>query len=360
MIRVFCQLLLFLLILVSIKWLLVEMTNPMNSSPDALPQKIRLIDAQKTRINTLFIGSSRTYTGLIPNYFDSLTRQTCSLNLGVSSLYMPHTADLCQQVLYRQDLPVRYILFELSLPADNTDPFQGKLIADAGFYWQYWLAPSAHSEMNPITSLFNYLEEYLYNLISPLGQLYILKMKLTGLEEKVASLKARYFTAAAQQESTVATQHSDYERLANESTSFNTDANGYINSRRKLNRLSPELWATYQRGLQIYQPDSLLMNPAYSFYREKLNILHQLAAQRGVKILFFLPSRLTAHEATVLIPIFRQLAPDQRLVIARDTRFDQLFAPRFSMDESHLNDDGARIYTTLMAETFRRQTSQMR
>lgn len=361
MIRYFGRLLLFILILVGIKWALVELINPFNFSPDALAQKIQLLNEQKAQVNTLFIGSSRTYTALIPDRFDSLTQQTRSLNLGASSVYMPHTANLCQQLLSRSDLSVRYILFELSLPAGGLDPFLGSPLKDAGFLWQHWSAPSAGSTGYSVKGLANNLNKYVYELLSPIGQLFVLRVKTIVLVEKLASLKAKYVERTApvpqQPQQPIAEKRLAAEEQPAGQTEFDIYPDGFITSQRRLNRPSPILSEMYQRGLQVYQANTLPIPPSYLFYVERLKTLHQLAAQRGVKLVFFLPNRLTGYEASVLIPIFRQLAPEQRLAIPHDAYFDQLFEPRFSMDNKHLNEAGARIYTTLMAEAFRRQGS---
>ena len=360
------KLLLFALLLLSVKWLLVELTDPLNSSPDSLSQKKRLLTEQKAQTNTLFIGSSRTYTSLIPSYFDSLTKQTNSLNLGVSNFYMPHTADLCQQVLGRPDLPIRYILFELSLPSVNVDPFQGRPLANADFYWQYWSASLGDSTVSKISDLSNLLNEYIYNLFSPLGQWHILKVKWILLGEKVARLKAKYWPTPVSKQPPSMSQPPankpapNNQRLAQDAADLATFSNGYITSHRQLSQPSPGLLAARQRESQVYQTGILPINSAYVFYTEKLRVLQQAAAQRGVRVLFFLPNRLTPEEATVLIPIFRQLAPAQRLVIEHDARFDQLFEPRFSMDKGHLNDDGARIFTKLLTEAFCQQVGLSR
>lgn len=351
--------LLFIVILIGIKWLLVEIADPLNSSPDALAQKIRMLNSQKMPVNTLFIGSSRTYTGLIPDYFDSLTGQTHSMNLGVSRLYMPHTADLCRQMLARPELPLRYILFELSLPNGSFDPFQGEPMADADFFRHYWLAPISNLTAETGRTLTSNLNEYIYNLLSPLNQLFILRMKLPVLTAKLARLKARYLAAPDKPEPILQKPVIDQQRLAQTETNFEVSYTGYITSHRQMNRPSSALLAMHQRGLRVYQTDTLPGNPAYSFYRKQLLALQRIAARQGVRIFFYLPSRMTREESTLLLPIFRQLAPAQRLEILHDARFDQLFDPRFSMDDAHLNHTGARLYTTLIAEAFRQQVYQV-
>lgn len=337
MIRLFCKIFLFLLILVVIKWLLVCVTDPLNSPAESLTQKIRLLSALEAPTNTLFIGSSRTNTSLNPAYFDSLTQQTHAVNLGVNALFMPYTADLCEEALGRPESGIRYILFELSLPTTRLDPFQGKLLKSALFHWHYESAVPSHWTAGTDSVLNVRLNDQVYYVLSPALQLtltkfFVLKEKLSGMVRQALTLKKSRRSPAKRP----------------------TD-NGYVRSTRQLTEKSAVLLAAHARSLKIYQDKPLPIDSAYSFYYKKLNALQRLATQKGIKLFFYLPNRMYVEEAEVLLPFFRQLDPNQRLEIPYDARFDELFEPRFSKDNEHLNDFGARIYTGLIAEAFCRQ-----
>ncbi len=337
MIRFFGKFFLFLLILVSIKWLLVYLTDSLNPSTGTLTGKIRLLSTLEAPTNTLFIGSSRTNTSLNPAYFDSLTQQTHAVNLGVNGLLMPYTADLCEEVLGRPESGIRYILFELSLPNSPQDPFQGKLLRNALFYWHYETAILSRWTAETDSVLNVRLNDQVYYVLSPamlltFNELFALKEKLSGMvRQALPSKKPRRLLAP-----------------------MPTD-NGYVRSTRQLTEKSAALLATHAHGLKIYQDKPLPMDSAYSFYYKKLNALQRLATQKGIKLFFYLPNRMNVEEAEVLLSFFHQLAPSQRLGIPYDARFDQLFEPRFSDDERHLNYKGAKVYTSLIAEAFCRQ-----
>lgn len=328
---------LFLLILASVKWLIICVTDPLNSSADSLTQKIRLLSALEAPTNTLFIGSSRTNTSLNPAYFDSLTQQTHAVNLGVNGLFMPYTADLCEEALGRPESSIRYILFELSLPTTRLDPFQGKLLKSALFYWHYESAVLSRWTTDTDSVLNVRLNDQVFYVLSPAMQLtftnfFVLKEKLSGMARQALTSKKP--------------QRSPAKRA--------TD-NGYVRSTRQLTEKSAVLLAAHAHGLKIYQDKPLPIDSAYSFYYKKLDALQRLATQKGIKLFFYLPNRMNAEEAEVLLPFFCQLPPSQQLAIPYDARFDQLFEPRFSDDERHLNHNGARIYTGLIAEAFCRQ-----
>jgi len=337
MIRLFCKIFLFLLILVVIKWLLVCVTDPLNSPAESLTRKIRLLSALEAPTNTLFIGSSRTNTSLNPAYFDSLTQQTHAVNLGVNGLFMPYTADLCEEAIRRPESSIRYILFELSLPTTRLDPFQGKLLKSALFYWHYESAVPSRWTAETDSVLNVRLNDQVYYVLSPALQLTLTKFFV--LKEKLSDMVRQALTSKKPQRSPAKTP---------------TD-NGYVRSTRQLTENSAALSATHARSLKIYQDEPLPLDSAYSFYYKKLDALQRLATQKGIKLFFYLPNRMYVEEAEVLLPFFRQLDPNQRLEIPYDARFDELFEPRFLKDNEHLNDFGARIYTGLIAEAFCRQ-----
>lgn len=346
MIRFFSKLFLFLLALVLIKWLAVCIGSSINPINDTLTGKIRLLSTLKAPTNTIFIGSSRTYTSLNPAYFDSLTRQTHAVNFGVSSLFMPYTSDLCEEAITRPESGIRYILFELSLPVTRLDPFHGKPLKNANFYWHYELATLFPLTAKTYSVLNVHLNDQMYYLLSPSNRIFLgLKAKLLGLSRRQAL--------------GLSLPPSVSQHLSELMPSKPKRVNGYFSSTRQLAKKTAALTATHARGLKIYQNESLPMDPAYSFYYEKLNALQRLATQKGIKLFFYLPNRMNVEEAKVLPPFFRQLPPNQRLEIPYDTRFDQLFDPRFSKDEGHLNEYGARIYTGLMAEAFCKQVCQV-
>lgn len=346
MIRFFSKLFLFLLTLVLIKWLAVCLGSAINPITDTLTGKIRLLSTLKAPTNTIFIGSSRTYTSLDPAYFDSLTRQTHAVNFGVSSLFMPYTSDLCEEAITRPELGIRYILFELSLPVTRLDPFHGKPLKNANFYWHYESATLFPWTAKTYSMLNVHLNDQVHALLSPSNRIFL------GLKAKLLGLSRRQILGLSLPPSVV-------QQLSKLMSPKPERVNGYLSTTRQMAKKTATLTATHVRGLKIYQNDSLLMDPAYSFYYEKLNALQRLATQKGIKLFFYLPNRMNVEEAKVLPPFFRQLAPGHKLAIPYDARFDRLFDPRFSKDEGHLNDYGARVYTSLMAEAFCRQVRQV-
>ena len=244
---------------------------------------------------------------------------------------------------------IRYILLELSLPTMPLDPFQGKLLKDAHFYWQYESIALSQWSAKTDNVLNVYLNDQVYYVLSPLKDL--LLDKLFALKETLPVMVGEALRPLLPTDKL----HS----LPEVTPSAPEKVNGYLGSTQKLTEKSAALSATHARGLKIYQDKPLPMDPAYSFYYTKLNALQQLATQKGIKLFFYLPNRLTVEEARVLPPFFFQLAPRHRLTIPYDARFDQLFDPRFSRDAVHLNDTGARVYTDLIAEAFCKQVEQL-
>ncbi len=337
MIRFFGRLFLFLLISAGIKWLLLCLTDPFKPSAGSWDEKVRQLNTFGESTNTVLIGSSRTNTALDPAYFDSLTNQTHAVNFGVNGLFMPYTADLCEEVIAHPTSGVRYILFELSLPTDPLDPFQGKPLEDARFFWDYEFASLSRKTTDVDNPLSVRLNDQVYYVLSPAR---ILTLGLGSI------VKKKLWRAVKQ-----ALGMDKPQRLSDVALVDN----GYVRDTRQFSEKSATLAATHAHGLRIYQDAPLPLNPAYTFYLEKINTLHQLATAEGIKLYFYLPNRMSAEEAEVLPAVFRQLTVDQRLSVVYDARFDLLFDPLYSTEERHLNDKGARVYTSLMAEAFCRQ-----
>ncbi|WP_128547951.1 hypothetical protein [Larkinella soli] len=335
MIRFWRNLLLFFAVLAAVKGLVLLLSAGYYERViHDTRAKTLLLDRQAGRINTVFIGSSRTFTSIDPARFDSLTgHRTCSFNFGVSSFFIPHTFRTAEVLMARRDLALHYLGVELSLPRFDTsiDPFRWEAWEQPRFYLPYLFNAPPDTAGSHSRRAEQYLNTYLFTLLSP-----ALRLRMAVAAHTDDAARRQQFEAD----------------LTGSPDGYLPDNHG-LDAGTGLGRDSAELPAYHSRSLLVYsRSGNEAVNPEY---REEIDRLIGLAQRHRVRLFFYLPNRMTPEEARALIPLFRSIDAQHRLHLPHDPRFDALFLPRFSMDRGHVNYGGSQIYTGLMAEAFVKQ-----
>jgi hypothetical protein len=88
------------------------------SDRDIVEEKLRYYLANREKFNALFIGTSRTHSGIVPKTFDQITsehgRQISSYNLGVPAMMPPEQFWMVDRVLGSKPANLKWLFIELA------------------------------------------------------------------------------------------------------------------------------------------------------------------------------------------------------------------------------------------------------
>jgi hypothetical protein len=279
----------------------------------------RRSEFNKQEFDTVFIGSSRAIYGIIPPYFDALTRnQTKSYNFGINYGLPPQIFDWCEELI-ESKASLKRVFFELSGPLESV---------------------SASGDFS-FTGRFDQLETDLNNLVIP-----FFKPRLSAKEYKI-----NYKKDKRAQETDFRFQNIVYRDVADD---YNIPLEKVFEKKNDPpnNRLSlRELELSRLRSLQVEKE-----NYADSFdldedYWKRISRLIQLAESKQIRLYFFIPPRLISeNELKTIYPVYQKL--DAKYKFGVPHYDESLFVPDTSFDYIHLNHKGALRFTELMAETF--------
>lgn len=252
----------------------------------------------REKINTVFIGSSRTEYGISPAYFDLLTQHhTNSYNFGIPYGLPPGTFDRCEELIQYHS-PLKYIFFELS---GETPTYLTSLK-----HWTFEQSNTFHNNL-----VLNVFKPHTWKIDIPIS-------------------------------------NNDQLNLPE------NDDNGI-----KRTFLLKQINLAYQRNLQVEKEkkgDASLLN---ELYWKRILKLIALAESKQIRIYFFIPPRLeTDNEVRTIYPLYQKLDIKYKLKVAHYE--ESLFKVNTSLDEFHLNQKGAKRFTELMAEAFIKQNKDFK
>src|SRR5437868_4431634 len=77
----------------------------------------------KDEFDTVFVGTSRTYRGIMPKVFDELTAAagvpTHSFNFGIDGMHAPEDAFMAEQILADPPKNLRHVFLEIGVFTDD-------------------------------------------------------------------------------------------------------------------------------------------------------------------------------------------------------------------------------------------------
>lgn len=254
--------------------------------------------------NAVFIGSSRTMYSVIPAYFDHLVNdQTKSYNFGITSGVPLQTFDWSEEII--QNKPsIKYIFFELSGRPNSwvlyEEPWRRFSFSD---YWRGWYNFNSHK-------FANYHNKLIKSFFKPILQGeypdYNLPLKI-ALEKKDLSKRLG-----------VSSKELEFSRIRN----------------------------------QLIEIGDLDSSSVDEEYWQRITNLIEIAEAKNIQIYFFIPPRLeTDNELRTVYPLYQRL--DEKYKI-RAAHFDpSIYTEAASVDNFHLNKNGAMIFTEKLADEFK-------
>ncbi|GAB3915785.1 hypothetical protein [Larkinella terrae] len=279
-----------------------------------------LLKPVRHRINTVFVGSSRTAHGFNPAVFDSVTHhQTHSFNLGINALFAPNTFSQCRKLLGINGLKLKTIFLELSFPPTETygDPFsRPEPFAEIGLKNTHFLQEQSYGpeSVQRGTSLY---DSYLTQFFRLRNAVHVLTLALARggeLEYSMTPTGYRYF-------------HSNtFQNRSSNPVRLTTPPDTTV------------LPVRYTKRVQLYK-DQLMQ------------LARECEAQK-VSIYFYLPSRMMAEEKAILPGVYAALPDRYRLAVPYRREFTPPFPADYSDDGQHLNEKSATLYSQLFAQAF--------
>ena len=310
--------------------------------------------AHKDDYDTLFFGSSRIYSQVIPKIFDETTevegRSLNSYNFGIPAMRAIDSAVLLKEVLANPPKNLKWVFFESTLDK-GYEPIRNARTPRA-IYWHNWentkfaaryVLSSDESLPSKAVLLYSHLLPCLYHYLG-VGRLFSQWLPSNFSEEELGV--AAQFTAtegfyALSDESAAERQH------------FLSTQQDYLDSVSVLaGRTTRAAWYPKDDSQSGSKSDNYLSaNKAML-----INQVVEAVRAAGAEPIFIDPPSLYLDNDFQLA---KQLGLVDRLLMYRDPdRYPQLYVPENRYDIDHLNQAGAEAFSQFIAKDFNQALMQ--
>lgn len=333
---------------------------PIPSNVVFISPKYDYYKAHKDEYDTLFFGSSRVYSQIIPSVFDAVTQsagvQTNSYNFGIPAMRAIDSTVLLEAVLANPPKNLKRVFFE-SILDKGYEPIPN-VRTNRVMYWHTWkntrfaaryILESDESLPGKAVLLSSHLLPFLYHQLN-VGRLFNQWFPSSfSLEEQTVAAE---FTA-----------NEGFYALADEQTPerqhFMSAQQDYLDS---VAVLGDRVEQTKQE--QAKQADAATAvsdaAPADIYLSQNkimlLNRVTEIVRAAGAEPIFIDPPSLHLEND---FQAAEQLGTVDRLFAYRDPdRFPQLYAPKNRYDFDHLNPAGSEVFTRLIARDLGQAVSQ--
>lgn len=277
------------------------------------------------RINTVFVGSSRTIHSFNPAVFDSVTHyQTRSFNHGLSAMFAPNTFAECEKLLKMDSLHLKTIFLELSFPPllAHEDPFgRDNPLKDIAFKNSHFLRENEYGEEQVQKGISIY-DSFLNHFFMLRSSVYLVALTMV---------------------------RDDPENFIMTPTGFR-----YF----RPNAFSGQL---PNKTRTDTPPDTAKLFTQFTekerFYVNRLMQLVRRCEAKNVAIYFYLPNSMMPEEKRLLPNVYAALPDRYRIAVPYRREFTPPFPADCSEDSKHLNRETATLYTQCFARAFRQKAS---
>lgn len=302
---------------------LIDVRLPFPSVPEISP-RFRYFAEHKDEFDTIFIGSSRIRHQIIPEQFDREVgeggKPMHSFNLGYSGMWPPESFYYLRQVLALRPKKLRWVVMELM--DYRFGQVEGQAPTMRSVYWH----DAKHTAMSmrlvaesPLPSLEK------WKLIAGHAQLFL--QRLANLGRGAEWVQARYFPEKKKTDLSWA-------------------------KRRGFDPEPPGEWsegtrAEFERQIRAFRlaPPIERLRPGFAIALREIDSQVEFA---GAKLILVVPP--TVHPEEHLAPV----PPNAFGFLAFDNpaEYPRLYLPELHYDPGHLNEAGAREFTSLLAQRF--------
>ncbi len=329
------------------------LTSPTWGS-DRIYHKAIFLKRHAQQFDAVFIGSSMVFRQVNPAVFDSaymaLTGDEIhSFNFGVNWLGASELLYLMEELTKESTFRPRVVFAELQ---KIKMPDYGNFFTTRVIYWYTWegFLFTVRGAWHSGFPLYTRLGTIVAHVINYAGSL----------------LNLGYLTEAFRFRNTV-------EETMDGTGFLGPDNNGFISLdyQQELNRKDdPERvsrrnrmfledtslvtrrnWV-YAKVREAFDADPSLNDKVNTAYSKRLNSLVLSFAELGTRLVFFVPPRLDRKQYFEVLPVLNSLPAKNRMNLADPARYPEFYLARYSFDVTHMNAEGARVYSCALAAAW--------
>lgn len=322
--------------------------TPWSWGSEIIDQKKNWLSQHRDEYNMLVIGSSRVYRQVDPEILDSLVSgpaKVKSFNFGVNWLFAPESFYVLDNLVEKEGLNYNYVIIELS---------KIRSIDFANFHTTrtiYW------SDFNNFKFAINAIWASNFSLLEKTatilayGVSYVDKMINLGYITEALSFKSKHEINAGFPD--IGDKRNGYSALETQPKGSTLIEEENTEERHK-KFLADTAAVTRRLKMSTDQFEKFEKNPQLlkrynKYYADHLNKMIDEAKKNGTHLVFLMSPRVDRNQYNELIPLFKNIHPTHRIEISDGRKYPELYVAANSFDETHLNSEGAKIYTTILA-----------
>ena len=330
----FKKLLIFGLLLVVIEQLFYEILLkkklPVFWGNEEIAGKIDYV-TNHPEINTVFIGSSKVKTQVLPNIFDSITnKQTNTFNLGCNGLFIPESFILLNYLINNSNL--KNILYEFR-PVYHI--YKENLHITRTIYYhtiQSYLATIQNTYFSnlPLVRKLNAYSTFTVAEIENLLNFNFIEGFVNYKNHDVARMAKIYdknkgcFTMGDEPGEALINSHQELDKRANLSINY----------------------------MSRFNNDTTLEVNYNQVYLEEMQKIIQRAAYKKVNLILIFPTALREFEYREILPLLKELKNTPQIIIADAAKYPALYEVKYNFETDHLNTKGAKLYSIELGKAF--------
>ncbi|MCG8698755.1 MAG: hypothetical protein MI922_11940 [Bacteroidales bacterium] len=325
--------LLFLVILISVLFLLQLTKKTYHWGNRDFSSKLNYFNANRAKYNTLVFGSSRLYRQVNTQVFDSIliTHGIHTYNLATPGTFNPESYYLYENFINSlNEHQLKYALLELQNLRCFTDVNNG---TTKGCYWH-------------TPAYFKYSLNYIAK--SGFNKKYKQKTRKIYTKNFTSNLFNLSHITTPPVNSTFTNGINGYYSLNQEINESDTTNECYIR-RKNFMKDSSRYSRRIDSGKQFNQlmGNSEYLNKAHLDY---INKLITLSKDKGVHLFLVIPPKQPVAVYMELAPIYHSVSKSHIIQLADYYEFTELYNFDNTFDLGHLNSKGANIFTILLAQ----------
>ncbi len=290
-------------------------------------------------INTLFLGTSKTFRQIDPLYFDSITN-TKSLNLGINNLYPFRSIDF--ESFIKEDCKnVDNVIIEirpLGSIGENSNTMQNLVAINSTRFAQmisYYRKSHGFSWKTKVLNNVSMLKFCAYKFIG-LGSIRIIKDADNNYFPNSVIPSNGYFPLEQQMNDEI--KEGNLSELYQEKNNF-------------------EEWINHNSLLDMFATDSFsdTLNAEAGRYLAKIYLEHLKSVFPNKNICFYVPPKTLKqyHSESLAQAAYYRGQGYQVVDFSKMSIYPDLYSREFSFDVSHLNNKGARKLTYYLAKQLK-------
>lgn len=292
----------------------------------------------KDTIDTLYVGTSRTFRGIMPSVFDKMTAEagvpTKSYNFGVDGMFPPEDAYVGEHLLKDPPKNLKWVFFEMGVFLGDFDGRPPKSVRTV--YWHDW------------TRTWLCMREALWPKKKPV------KWKKLFQSDKgrpsPAAIAMTHFEVFLTQSFNIGRGASAWERRAfkrsNGPSGFDMSDSGFLPTTGDGVMRGAEL-ERFEKEYAERQKTPARVVPLRPYSQESFDRMLKLAEKAGARVCFVVApttGEMSGHpKQEPAVPVFDFREMD---------RFAELYRKDMRIDIAHMNAKGAELFTRRLAEQF--------